>query len=68
MNPSKLKMPSTPDVEFLPDFNTPEKEFELNPKVIHPIFKHHQQHLASLPPATPDTPESRKVSIYLKKK
>lgn len=55
-------MPSTPDVEFLPEFNTPEKE-ELSAKAIHPIFKHHQA-LAALPPATPDTPESRKVGLF----
>lgn len=54
-------MPSTPDVEFLPDFNTPEKE-EGRPHLLHPVFKH-QTISPGLPPPTPETPESRKVSF-----
>lgn len=59
MNPSKLKMPSTPDIEFLPEFTTVEKDDNPIGKAIHPIFKH--QPTPILPPPTPETPESRKV-------
>ncbi|XP_063706020.1 microtubule-associated serine/threonine-protein kinase 3 [Culicoides brevitarsis] len=61
MNPSKLKMPSTPDIEFLPDFNTPEKEDVSigRQNLLHPVFKH-QTLSPGLPPPTPETPESRK--------
>lgn len=64
MNPSKLKMPSTPDIEFLPDFNTPEKDDSIvgRQSLLHPVFKH-QTISPGLPPPTPETPESRKVSV-----
>lgn len=57
-------MPSTPDVEFLPDFSTPEKDEPMTGRqsLLHPIFKH-QTISPGLPPPTPETPESRKVSF-----
>lgn len=62
-------MPSTPDIEFLPDFNTPEKEEPSSGRqsLLHPVFKH-QTISPGLPPPTPETPESRKVSSFTLKK
>lgn len=61
MNPSKLKMPSTPDIEFLPEFSSLDKDDNAISKMIHPILKH--QTTPAMPPPTPDTPESRKVIV-----
>lgn len=67
VNPSKLKMPSTPDVEYLPELKTPEREdfkFHTNPLNLM------TQQLSSSPsnlPQTPDTPENtKKVSHSVK--
>ncbi|XP_065090879.1 microtubule-associated serine/threonine-protein kinase 3 [Ochlerotatus camptorhynchus] len=53
INPSKYKMPSTPDLEYLPELATPDREdfishLNLRPHVQQPV------------PTTPETPETNK--------
>ncbi|XP_039434462.1 microtubule-associated serine/threonine-protein kinase 3 [Culex pipiens pallens] len=53
INPSKYKMPSTPDLEYLPELATPDREdfishLNLRPHIHQPV------------PTTPETPETNK--------
>uniref|UniRef100_A0A1Q3FEL8 non-specific serine/threonine protein kinase n=1 Tax=Culex tarsalis TaxID=7177 RepID=A0A1Q3FEL8_CULTA len=53
INPSKYKMPSTPDLEYLPELATPDREDFISHLNLRPHI--HQQ-----VPTTPETPETNK--------
>ncbi|XP_058456384.1 microtubule-associated serine/threonine-protein kinase 3 [Malaya genurostris] len=53
INPSKYKMPSTPDLDYLPEMTTPDREDFISHLNLRP---HVQQPVAT----TPDTPETNK--------